>query len=69
MANIRVLEQEIWFAYYRLSGHLSNSLILGEIIYAHVPGRRMIILNSFTVARDILSQNIHSGRPRLIGQE
>lgn len=43
---------------------------IGDIIYANVLGRQMIILNSFVAARDIMGRGaIHSDRPRLIPQE
>ena len=42
---------------------------IGDIIYANALGRRMIIFNSFTAARDIMSQSIHADRPYLVPQE
>ena len=48
---------------------LSSLVSLGDIIYANVLGRRMVILNTFAAAKDTMGLSINSGRPHLVPQE
>lgn len=42
----------------------------GDILYAYVLNRQMVIFNTFADARDIMGRSIkHSDRPRLVAQE
>lgn len=45
-----------------------HELSLGPIVYASAFGKPLIVLNSFSVAQDLLQKrgNIYSSRPRLI---
>lgn len=71
MENVCLLEEEIWSAYLHAMNCMSLLIVnaIGDIIYANALGRRMIIFNSFTAARDIMSRSIHADRPYLVPQE
>lgn len=56
--------------YFRQVGfnYLTHTSSLGPIVYASAFGKPLIVLSSFSVARDLLQKrgSIYSGRPRLI---
>lgn len=44
------------------------NLFTGDVIYVHILNRKMIILNSFAAARDLMDKRSanYSDRPRLV---
>ena len=48
--------------------NLTHTSSPGPIVYASMFGKRLIILNSFEVSRDLLQKrgSIYSSRPRLV---
>jgi hypothetical protein len=48
--------------------NLTHASSLGPIVYVSTFGKPLIVLNSFSVARELLQKrgNIYSGRPRLV---